>query len=237
MAPVSKQNINFQWVIFWAKGRSSHPDKAVAKSHLSKQRQLRISNEGEVWKLAVFERICWCCTHSVSVTELEITASGQQSGPCLSNGRRNRSQSMNRDCSLLNRIQPPWQGSFNVILFVLWQAPTRWAVAGRGKFGTKQIKQHEASAVRPEDVAARAQKRCKKCSANSKCSLKWFVAWTLWCCITSALFPNTLNLPEVKPHPLLLLSWLSPTFSYVGGLKPLLFILASSLSVFVSECK
>lgn len=50
-----------------------------------------------------------------------------------------QSQGMNRDCSLLDRIQPPWQEGFNVILPVLWQASMRWPVTGRGKHSTKQI--------------------------------------------------------------------------------------------------
>lgn len=43
------------------------------------------------------------------------------------------------------------------------------------------------------------------------------------------------NLLEVKPHPLLLLSCLSPMFSYAAGMKPLFSLLLSSFSIFGSE--
>lgn len=126
--------------------------------------------KGEVWKLAVSKHIYWCCTHSLSVTGLYITAAGQQSSPCLSSSRQKRNQSMNRDCVSLNRMQPPWQESFNVIQPVLWQAPTRWPVTGRGKSGTKQINPAQSCCARTLQV--KQQKRQQKCSAHSRCSLR-----------------------------------------------------------------
>lgn len=134
-----------------------------------------------------------------------------------------QSQGMNRDCSLLNRIQTPWQEGFNVILVTGFNTVTS---------DRKTQVQHKANQPTPKhlsdpaSVAARAQKRWEQCFANSKHNLRWFVPGTMWCSITSANFSNTLNLPEVKSHLLLLLSQLAPTFSYIPGMNPLFLIFA-----------
>lgn len=134
-----------------------------------------------------------------------------------------QSPGMNRDCSLLDRIQPPRQEGFNVILPVLWQAECgdRW--------------QEEASTAQSKSTRSKASVRPCRCSQSPEkvrevpCTLK---AQLRMVCIGDLVvlhhfcnFSNALNLWEVKPHPLLLHSQL-PTFSYTPGMNPLFLIFA-----------
>lgn len=145
-----------------------------------------------------------------------------------------QSQGTNRDCSLLNRIQALWQEGFNVILVTGFNMVTGDRKTQVRHKANQPTPKHLSD---PAGVAARAQKRWEKCFANSKHNLRWFVPGTLWCSITSAIFPTLstcrrLNLihcscsHNLHLHSAAFLEW-TPLFSS----------LLSSFSVFVSYCK